>query len=101
MRVGMTVHKIRRHLRQRIDEEEKTLEYLREVVGDENDCVIETQKAVIRTLVDAYNDTFMITDKRNKRWKCKICGNEFIGVIKPRYVRNTIPYDHECDFEAL
>jgi len=58
-------------------------------------------KGRLATLVDIYNMTFNNWDKRVKKWRCKICGREEEGVLKPLFKSWNTPYWHECEFEEV
>ena len=91
MVVRMTVGEVRRNILRLI---EATKELLEKYPDDSE------FKARLEAPIDAYNVTFRSYDKRVKTWKCKICGREFRGVLKP--IKSWFkPYQHDCELEEV
>ena len=87
--MGLT--ELRQYLLKRIKDTE-------ELFDEHGEC--EFWWGVYETLVDVYNQSFKVSDKRMKRWKCKICGHEEWGVIQPAKLW-PIPETHKCEFVVV
>ena len=92
----MTVKRIRKRLLNAIRHFEKYAEFEEGAEFEE----VDMGTVRLSTLIWAYNATFSITDKRVKKWKCRICGNLYSGVIKP-VEYSTMPYTHWCDLDLV